>query len=67
MWPEELERLEVPPTETVVAVCNSLGGNIVDFRHVEFRFLRHPSKNCSGEGIWTENTYLRDISLEMGF
>ena len=42
MWPEQLERLEVPSTETGVAVCNSLGGNIVDFRHVEFQISQTP-------------------------
>ena len=38
----QLERLEVPSTETGVAVCNSLGGNIVDFRHVEFQISQTP-------------------------
>ena len=37
-----LGHLEVPPTETGVAVCNRLGGNIVDFRHVEFEISQTP-------------------------
>ena len=42
IWPEQLERLEVPRTETGVAVCNTLRGNIVDFRHVEFQISQTP-------------------------
>lgn len=70
LWPEQVEGLQLPPNETGKAAQNTgVGGNILDFEHVDFKMFQTPKWRLLEfrREVWAKDIYLRVIGTEMAF